>query len=1068
MAEKTPNAFIQWAELDGYKKAFIESMEENREQAWLWMYFSGFSVEAIAEEYNCPKGRVHMSLKQNIEKYNQYIRAEKERRETARLKTSGQLKKENVNRTSGKEKSGQTGSPKRYCPKKQSKRLYSKLKNRIDAQFDKKFYIGDIPVSEEEYEELLEYTKFQLNNVSSSTLPLNDAPVLAVALVQIGIHCYNNGNFWDNALKQELKVENKQSFQRFLGDSFIRTLKKHEKYILDESEKVQTILFHSFVTNFYSKGLFELLFQYYSKDLERDIYRNDKAQMQALMDTLKLRSEMTDEENSAFTSQFTGKGSRAYKLRQHTLQAISANPNHSSMRLRRILRLMDKAFWKDIVPQKPVSRLTILFKEWLKESPSFKNEYRLYKSGVIRNRGKKHFSSPYLFADIRNTKFTLVLPAQIVCNEQSEGLFWHVAAEGNVYDEPVDTYPVLTGFKTEEVKIPIPTDLLFSTISCSLCKGETVVRNFSDLPKANVRIFDMEGDYATRIFKIPMCAYTRNDYVIKSTAPIDKIALGKLTRWDLDFVNGDILIFPDRKSLIVGERYIDGLATRGVVEGANYIGDEEKNIPVYDRIPDLIMTLQKSKIAGTVLDINGTRYKLGECERDEFEAADSRGMQAFLIPVRQFCECRENALNRIILDIPGSTFTKQYLFVYIPGLQATFGGAPYVFEERGTLSFPETIDTVCTNRNVEPIFSENGFQFPLTESLRTISVRINKSVDIAFDVPVLLWSFNGETWNREAMGDIWYSDFLSHRQLLFRSPNPKIELSMDDDFEDGEEESEQHMVTCEKRGDGTYILDLTRFHSWINRDKIAHRVNMRLGHTDYQFAMVYARSFVASCDLIADYETGQLTCKGEFIGRGDYYADITHLQTGEKVAEKGHVISGELKLFDRLRNGEYQVDFFETDQEDDFFDEPSYLPIHSFKKYLINRNDFSGNQIQVSSFRPKQHSRIYTSLNRPLWITDIERVAPLTYEGHIDVPQIGNLPVKVIFENEKDLRHFCLYYWDDYDEAYVDFLFDNLTRNLVLEEEPGLKPSVRYRRYKMLFDTDYLFYGSVEDQIQVP
>ena len=56
MAEKTPNAFIQWAELDGYKKAFIESMEENREQAWLWMYFSGFSVEAIAEEYNCPKG----------------------------------------------------------------------------------------------------------------------------------------------------------------------------------------------------------------------------------------------------------------------------------------------------------------------------------------------------------------------------------------------------------------------------------------------------------------------------------------------------------------------------------------------------------------------------------------------------------------------------------------------------------------------------------------------------------------------------------------------------------------------------------------------------------------------------------------------------------------------------------------------------------------------------------------------------------------------------------------------------------------------------------------------------
>ena len=76
------------------------------------------------------------------------------------------------------------------------------------------------------------------------------------------------------------------------------------------------------------------------------------------------------------------------------------------------------------------------------------------------------------------------------------------------------------------------------------------------------------------------------------------------------------------------------------------------------------------------------------------------------------------------------------------------------------------------------------------------------------------------------------------------------------------------------------------------------------------------------------------------------------------------------------------------------------------------------------------------------------------------------LLVKVVFENSKDLRYFDLYFWDDYDETFVEFLFDNEKKIIVREEEPGLRPSVRYRRYKVLFDSDYMFYGSVEERIE--
>lgn len=73
MSENGKRDSVQWAKLDSYKKRFIESMEDNLARAWLWMYFSGLSVDEIAKEYSCSKTRVYVSLKTNIEKYNQFF-----------------------------------------------------------------------------------------------------------------------------------------------------------------------------------------------------------------------------------------------------------------------------------------------------------------------------------------------------------------------------------------------------------------------------------------------------------------------------------------------------------------------------------------------------------------------------------------------------------------------------------------------------------------------------------------------------------------------------------------------------------------------------------------------------------------------------------------------------------------------------------------------------------------------------------------------------------------------------------------------------------------------------------
>ena len=69
------------------------------------------------------------------------------------------------------------------------------------------------------------------------------------------------------------------------------------------------------------------------------------------------------------------------------------------------------------------------------------------------------------------------------------------------------------------------------------------------------------------------------------------------------------------------------------------------------------------------------------------------------------------------------------------------------------------------------------------------------------------------------------------------------------------------------------------------------------------------------------------------------------------------------------------------------------------------------------------------------------------------------------FPNTDELRYFTIAFWDDYEEMYIDFMFDAKHRKLVQEEVDGLRPSERYRRYRILFEDDYIYFGILNDQL---
>lgn len=951
--------------------------------------------------------------------------------------------------------------PSHSAPKgnKQKQRLRRRLTTRIKKEFDKKLFIGDIAISDQEYELLIQESKQLLSVLVRSNHAGTDSVPLAVTLVQIGIRKYDGKYYWPYA-EEELGVERNQKHQTLLGETFINTLRKHNKYITDASERVQNILFHGFVSNYYSKGLFELLFQYYAKDLERDIYRNTKEQMQALMDTLAKKASLAEQQSEAFTDQFMEKGSRAYKLKSHTLQAVSAHPPHSRTRLRRLLRLIDRAFWNNSVPKNPTSRLTILFKEWIKDSPAYKKEYRLYQLGEIRNRGKKHFSTPYLFAHIGAGSFELKLPAQIVSEEYAEGLEWEISTNARTFRLGVDTYPVLTGFKTEEEKVSVSQGEIFGDIQCQLVWQDYTVRKFPHLPSGAVRFFDMEGDYAPRLFKIPMCAYTPADCTLHSGALISKVPHGSMTRWDFEFQQGDLCVLPDGTGMIVGDHYTEGLVPRGQVIGTEFVSENGMKLPIYASAPELLLTIPKGKLPGTGLYCNDVPYRLVDCQYTEFENRDSRGVQAILLPLAQFDFCKNDGIKTIILDIPGAHYNKPYSFVMVKGLTIQFPGAPYVFEERGAVLFPNHIEISGDYKKLQ---GENGYQFALCGNETQLSITVNGHLPIVISIPVLSWSADKKNWSILPAGELWHTEFFEIRKLYIRSPISKVSVFTDADIDD--EDDNNHMIAADVGADGIHTVDMTRFRSWLTREVMKNDIILKLGSDEYTFATVYTKSLVASYDVSADYEEGTLTWLSDIIGKAEYYLDIVHLETGAVLAEKKQLTDGKLILKDRLRSGLYKFTLYEAEEDDSGFDDPIYEKLLYTERRLTNRNDASGQFLEIRSFKLAQSSNLYTSFQKKYYVASFEKVDKDLYEGRLFSDGIDTgLNVTIKFLKPGDLRFFHVSAWHEEEECNVDLLYDSDQGSLELDQLPGLRSSESYRRYKELSYGDFVYFGILHDK----
>ena len=154
--------------------------------------------------------------------------------------------------------------------------MLSDLIKRIKDEFasSRMELINQIFVSDDEYEQLLYYVREKVKFTHiQSIIPVDE--ILSVAMVQIAIRVYSEGNYWDY-FDEEVGVEISQGKKYYFAQIFAKTIQKYKLFELEQENQskysyVENIKAHAFVPNQYLHNYFDFLFSFYDRNLFRQL-----------------------------------------------------------------------------------------------------------------------------------------------------------------------------------------------------------------------------------------------------------------------------------------------------------------------------------------------------------------------------------------------------------------------------------------------------------------------------------------------------------------------------------------------------------------------------------------------------------------------------------------------------------------------------------------------------------------------------------------------------------------------------------------------------------------------------
>ena len=918
---------------------------------------------------------------------------------------------------------------------KRAKTPEEKLYKKIFREFNKVKYIGDISIDDEQYEYLIEYLKIKLLSIGScgSSFAGDDDPVFAVALVQIGIREYN-GRYWPHVSRiTETRLDGNK--QAKIGGRFYNTLVTHNKLHLDENEMVNNILMHCFITKHYASDFFEFLFAYYQYDLDRDLERH-KEMRDYLLACMKKAEDSP----------------RAFRIKKGTADAATANERGCKIRVYNILKWMDAYLFEDKLPENSPNRTAQFFVEWARRSKHFTKEKNTYYS-----RGQKQFRFPYIHFDIKSEEFKLVLPAQTVPladNEESAELLWKINycnITKTIDSETENTVIGCRNVDTEHLVIE-PKDI-FCNFRIELIKNETETIKHFAIKADSARFFDSDYDHitGTHLPEGNVFAFTERDSIIETDGYFDSDHYLKLNYYSLQLSKGNIVKKPDGRALSVSKELQEGLLEHNYVEGAA-VYDGEHNLPIYSKAPSVLAKMKSSAQVGTMVVINGEKRRL-EPDKCIIFKEDNSEYNYYLINLEDYCSKDDN--YTVIIDVPSDRKNREYRFALIRDFSFIFLDAPYVFKSNGRIAFNDCLSSVYYDNN-----TGYDFDFDINSETSQLVFNVN-NFEVYIDVPVFKWKFNAdEKWNIEHPEELW------HRELpdwiYFTFPSTGGYIFSDQDIID--EEDNQKISCTYDTNSSCYVCDTRKIRSWLELGSAVNHLFVQFDNTKIDFLTVVTSCILVSSSLSNSIETGQLILKSTILGFSDCVVDIYN--NGELLADKLELTSNGAKLSTNKLYGEFELVFLEYDDDDDDFGEAVYSEFERKKYELKNRLSLVGKKIEVQYItEDKKTASIFSASKYDIKdrITVIVEKADEKndniYYGisQCSNPSLNKLKIQIEQIDTKNASKVLVFFYDEEEECYVDFVYDKKQRTILTSEDLSLSSTEARNRYLTFTPSNYYY-----------
>lgn len=930
------------------------------------------------------------------------------------------------------------------------------LVKRIREEFNSSRFelISQIAISDDEYEELLQYVRDKVKNSYVQMLVPSDE-VLSVAMVQIAIRVYSEGNYWDY-FDEEVGVEISQGKKYYFAQIFAKTIQKNKLFELEQENQskysyVENIKAHAFVPNQYLHNYFDFLFSFYDRNLFRQL--TDEID-EDIDDLIGFVSESLNRGGDVVSIEKSGnKPAKSYKLLKATraLIAQSTSTVVSDMFFDHLV-LMDNYYYDGKLPPK-ADRFSEAFQEWVEKKNSEINA----SDNISRKRKAKEsfFHKPHFLIDRNTSQLYLMIPSQ---KFRTEGFVNDAKVEicvgGELITKHLEVYKAYGVLVSEEIKLPI-TDLFaeYKVIISANASQEYLI------PSKEYRVFDEDFDENSKLKKGTNYLLVQKGLYVSGNIT-ERFLNTACDLWDeycYDDVSENSVIYINGKPLsLIGEFSDKPLFE--CISKEYLLYKNGRQVQTAYKHPIVSFKINKGMLPRTRLFVNDDIYRIeNDCNITVFDFPTEKDVVGVSIDLGTLLPCMDG-VYQISLDVPGKNPHLLTRYILITELRCRTSKPRYTFCSTAEIKLSGDYLTNPLNCYMNE-YGEYVVNLLEGNEAGEFELEFQKET-YKLLVPLRVFKFGFENqWQLIRPEFLWYSDLKNELYVSIPGATDiKVYLN----------KNESDCIWGDMYDEGKFKLDISEFVAEI-KESTSSMVYINLMFCDNRWRSislyrVQVRPWIDRFALIC--ENGVMALDAKYQSRNPLYVEFYDFDTKELVV--GTQLENGITYLPQIsRDKLYTLKRYEVESDEFGFDD-NYIPLgEPLHKYgYVDVSDLSNCKMFITRILNKEKGlkQQYTYV-----VFDIQKETDNVYFGKLMYsPKVkGSAPKqkprtlfeKIRFEvvlDESKIQVLSLNIIED-EDVFIPY-YDSTVQVLISENSDILLKSREFKRYIPLYEDETTYY----------